>query len=130
MLKRIASNQTDLCRACAMAYWFVLHDPLCPGFWPRFFHCLECRDVGWLLEHWPYDPKLLEYFWPADFSALRLPHPHCQQFGLLYAKVIPGVGLYAVVVGGSYPLTGSGYMVKNVEHKDLIVENAPSSNPP
>lgn len=130
MLKRVKSKQTDLRRAAAMAYWFVIHSPLCPGFYPRPFHCLKDRDVGWLLEHWPFSFKLLEYFWPADFSALGLPHPHRQQFRLPYAKVVPGHGLCAVVIASSYPLTGSGYMCTHLNDEHLTTSNPEKQNPP
>jgi hypothetical protein len=60
---------------------------------------------------------------------LGLPHPHRPQFGLPYAKVIEGVSLCAVLVAGSYPLTGGGYLVRHLDQY-LKAENSPTQDPP
>lgn len=110
-------DQPDLRKAERMAAWRVICEPLRRNFYPPIGMKLEDRHVGWLIENWEYSTELLHKFWPADFLKSGLPPLHRPPCGLPYMKYDAEKRCYcAVVVGKSYVLCGSGYLVHNLPH--------------
>lgn len=115
-------HQADLRLAALMVYWQVIHGPITMARLPPPGVKLEDRDVGRLLSIWTYDVTLLAERWPGDFASSGMPHAHRHQFGLPFTADIDG-RQYAVVVGGSYPLCGSGYLVANMKNYKGVLSN-------